>query len=184
MNNTDFFGGQSFANFDNVLAKYVGLTRQEIYNEFKSLLGDYESEEEIQYKTKIKLERYVEDAMQAFVNNLNSMHSRGGSQTVFSSVNIGIPIGDEQTKEDSSLICKYLLQEYAKGFKNGAKFLFPNIIFRVKDGINKKEGDPYFNNLKLACKVASTNMNPTFSNMDNSQNIEYFNRGIIPAIMG
>ena len=84
------------------------------------------------------------------------MHSRAGSQVPFSSINIGLP-----TSEDAALVCEIFLLEYEKGLGKGEQPIFPNIIFRVKEGVNREENDPYFYLYKLACRVAAKRMNPT-----------------------
>lgn len=117
--------------------------------------------------------------MQGIVYNLNTMHSRAGSQVPFSSINIGIPRCD-----DAALVCKVFLEEYEKGLGKGEQPIFPNIIFRVKDGVNKKPQDPYHYLFELACRVASKRMNPTFMNLDADFNKKYYDKGIVPATMG
>lgn len=117
--------------------------------------------------------------MQSVVFNLNSMHSRAGSQVPFSSINLAIP-----TSKDSALICEKLLLEYEKGLGKGEMPIFPNVVFKVKDGVNKKPSDPYFYLYKLACRVASKRMNPTFMNLDADFNKEYYDMGYEPATMG
>ena len=166
----DMFGGQSHPNFDNDLSEYVGLTREEIRNKHPEYT-EYELENEL-------LER-VHQAMQAVVYNLNTMHSRAGSQVPFSSVNIGIP-----KNHDAYIIAKVFLEEYYKGLGHGEQPIFPNIIFRVKDGVNKKPRDPYYDLYKYACKVAAKRMNPTFMNLDADFNKKYYDMGYIPATMG
>ena len=169
----DCFGGQSHPNFDNDMGLFVEPTRQEIKNEYLSLGIDNDE------KVEEKVEKRIHQAMQAVVYNLNSMHSRAGSQVPFSSVNIGIP-----ESKDAALVCKVFLEEYNKGLGNGEQPIFPNIIFRVKDGVNAKEGDPYYYLYELACKVAAKHMNPTFMNINANFNKEYYDKGYIPATMG
>ena len=169
----DCFGGQSHPNFDNDMGLFVEPTRQEIKNEYLSLGIDNDE------KVEEKVEKRIHQAMQAVVYNLNSMHSRAGSQVPFSSVNIGIP-----ESKDAALVCKVFLEEYNKGLGNGEQPIFPNIIFRVKDGVNAKKGDPYYYLYELACKVAAKHMNPTFMNINADFNKEYYDKGYIPATMG
>lgn len=94
-------------------------------------------------------------------------------------MNIGIP-----NSYDSALVCKIFLEEYEKGLGRGEQPIFPNIIFRVKTGVNREKEDPYYYLYQLACKVASKRMNPTFMNMDSDFNKVYYDQGIIPATMG
>ena len=172
----DMFGGQSHPDFDNDMACFVDYTRQEIKKEFKEFgISDSKLDELVSKK----LRKQVSQAMQGIVYNLNTMHSRAGSQVPFSSINIGIPMS-----KDAALICEIFLKEYEKGLGRGEQPIFPNIIFRVKDGINKKPTDPYYYLFKLACDVASKRMNPTFMNIDCDFNLKYFNEGYLPATMG
>lgn len=136
----DMHGGQSFAFFDRDIAQFVkGADDNEVYQ-----------------------------AMEAFIYNLNSMHSRAGAQVPFSSLNIGT-----DTTPEGRMVIKNLLLAYERGLGRGENPIFPNIIFRVKDGINFKEGDPNYDLFKLAIRVASRRLNPTFSFMDSSFNAPY-----------
>lgn len=101
------------------------------------------------------------------------------SQVPFSSVNIGIPDSD-----DAALVCKCFLLEYNKGMGKGEQQIFPNIIFRVKKGINANPEDPYYYLLELAVQVAAKRMNPTFRLLDNPMDLEYWKKGIVSATMG
>lgn len=107
-------------------------------------------------------------AMEALIHNLNSMHSRAGAQVPFSSINIGA-----ETSEPARRVVRNLLLAYEAGLGNGENPIFPNIIFRVKEGINFNPGDPNYDLFKLAIKVASRRLNPTFSFMDSSFNSQY-----------
>ena len=171
----DMFGGQSHPNFDNDIAITIPNTRRKIIQDIKLTGGDYKNEEVV---NKI-LRRRVCQAMQGVVYNLNTLHSRAGSQVPFSSINIGIP-----ENEDAALVCECFLEEYDKGLGCGEQPIFPNIIFRVKQGVNRDPKDPYFYLFKLACKVASKRMNPTFMNIDANFNKEWFDKGVLPATMG
>ncbi len=166
----DMFGGQSHPNFDNDLGEYVDITRRKIKEDFPN-----ESKETIEGK----LRKRIHQAMQGIVYNLNTMHSRAGSQVPFSSVNIGLP-----KNKDEALVCEIFLLEYEKGLGKGEQPIFPNIIFRVKDGVNREEGNPYYYLYEIACRVASKRMNPTFMNIDADFNKEYYDKGINPATMG
>lgn len=172
----DLFGGQSHPDFDNDMAPFVESTRQEIMKELQEYKVDKKKIKEIAER---KVEKEVEQAMQSIVYNLNSMHSRAGSQVPFSSINIGIP-----ESEDAALVCKSFLIKYDEGLGFGEQPVFPNIIFRVKKGVNREPGDPYYYLYKLALKVASKRMNPTFMNLDADFNKVFYDMGIIPATMG
>ncbi len=107
-------------------------------------------------------------AMEALIHNLNSMHSRAGAQVPFSSLNVGT-----ETSETARRVVRNLLLAYEAGLGNGENPIFPNIIFRVKEGINFNPSDPNYDLFKLAIKVASRRLNPTFSFMDSSFNKEW-----------
>lgn len=182
----EMFGGQNAGAIDNILAPYVEKTRVLFRDKYTEIfnLENVDTKNMIDKLVEKEVENEIRQAMQAMIYNLNTMHSRAGSQVPFSSVNIGIPEGDEQTKKDSALICKIFLEEYAKGMGNGEACIFPNIIFRVKDGVNKNEGDPYYNLFKEACASASKRMNPTFLNLDSSTYKPYYEKGLTMELMG
>jgi anaerobic ribonucleoside-triphosphate reductase len=136
----DMHGGQSFAFFDRDMAAFVADA-----SEFE-----------------------VYQAMEAFIYNLNSMHSRAGAQVPFSSINLGC-----DTTPEGRLVTKCLLEAYEKGLGRGETPIFPNIIFRLKEGVNFNPGDPNYDLFQLAMRVSSQRMNPTFSFMDSSFNQPY-----------
>jgi len=113
-------------------------------------------------------EEEVYQAMEALIYNLNSMHSRAGAQVPFSSLNIGT-----ETSPAARLVTKNLLLAYEKGLGRGENPIFPNIIFRVQEGVNMNPGDPNYDLFKLAIRVAAQRLNPTFSFMDASFNKPY-----------
>ena len=170
------FGGQSHPDFDNDMAQFVEPTRNEIREELLELGIEEKRLDDLVEK---KLRSRIHQAMQGVVYNLNTMHSRAGSQVPFSSVNLGIP-----NSNDAALICEIFLREYEKGLGKGEQPIFPNIIFRVKKGVNREQDDPYYYLFKIACEVASKRMNPTFMNIDADFNKEYYDKGYIPATMG
>ena len=171
----DMFGGQSHPDFDNDMAQFVEPTREEIRKE----LIQYGIKEEFENLVEEKLKYRIHQAMQGVVYNLNTMHSRAGSQVPFSSINLGIP-----NSKDAALVCEIFLKEYEKGLGKGEQPIFPNIIFRVKEGVNREPNDPYYYLFKIACEVASRRMNPTFMNIDADFNKEYYDKGYLPATMG
>ncbi|MEW8955525.1 anaerobic ribonucleoside-triphosphate reductase, partial [Clostridium sp.] len=172
----DMFGGQSHPDFDNDLGAFIEPTRQEIREELLELSVDEEKLDEL---VETRLRKRIHQAMQGIVYNLNTMHSRAGSQVPFSSVNIGTP-----DSKDAALLCEIFLLEYEKGLGKGEQPIFPNIIFRVKEGLNREVNDPYHYLYKLACRVAAKRMNPTFMNIDADFNKEYYDKGYVPATMG
>lgn len=113
-------------------------------------------------------EEEIYQAMEALIYNLNSMHSRAGAQVPFSSLNIGT-----DTTPAGRMVIKNILLAYEKGLGRGENPIFPNIIFRIKEGVNYNPGDPNYDLFKLAIRVAAQRLNPTFSFMDSSFNKEY-----------
>lgn len=107
-------------------------------------------------------------AMEALVYNLNSMHSRAGAQVPFSSINVGT-----ETSEAARKVTRNLILAYEAGLGRGENPIFPNIIFRVQEGVNFNPGDPNYDLFKLALQVAAKRLNPTFSFMDASFNKEW-----------
>ncbi|WP_312200179.1 anaerobic ribonucleoside-triphosphate reductase [Anaerospora hongkongensis] len=110
----------------------------------------------------------VYQAMEALIYNLNSMHSRAGAQVPFSSLNLGT-----DTSPAGRSVIKNVLLAYEKGLGRGENPIFPNIIFRVKEGVNLNPGDPNYDLFKLAIRVAAQRLNPTFAFMDSSFNKPY-----------
>ncbi|MEW6448492.1 MAG: anaerobic ribonucleoside-triphosphate reductase [Bacillota bacterium] len=113
----------------------------------------------------------VYQAMEALVYNLNSMHSRAGAQVPFSSINLGTETGEAARK-----VTRNLLLAYEAGLGRNEAPIFPNIIFRVKKGVNFDAGDPNYDLFQLAVRVAAKRLNPTFSFMDASFNAPYGNQ--------
>ena len=120
-----------------------------------------------QYMTKAS-EEEVYQAMEALIYNLNSMHSRAGAQVPFSSLNLGT-----DTSPAGRSVTKNVLLAYERGLGRGENPIFPNIIFRVKEGVNLNPGDPNYDLFKLAIRVAAQRLNPTFAFMDSSFNKPY-----------
>lgn len=110
----------------------------------------------------------VFQAMEGLVYNLNSMHSRAGAQVPFSSINLGT-----DTSHEGRQVIWSLLQAYENGLGNGEQPIFPNIVFRLKKGVNFEPGDPNYDLFQKAMQVASKRMFPTFSFMDSSFNKPY-----------
>ena len=111
-------------------------------------------------------------AMEAFVHNLNSMHSRAGAQTPFSSINYGMC-----TDPEARMVMKNLLLTTDEGLGGGETAIFPIQIFRVKKGVNLNEGDPNYDLFKLACKVSAKRLFPNFSFQDAPYNLQYYKEG-------
>jgi len=148
--------------------------------ERKNLAEHFDDEEAIRlaqrYAEKFSLkevERETYQAMEAFVHNLNSMHSRAGSQTPFSSINFGT-----DTSPEGRLVSKCLLLATEKGLGNGETPIFPILIFKVKAGVSYNVGDPNYDLFKLACRVSAKRLFPNFSFLDAPFNKAYSDRGI------
>lgn len=173
-NQNEQHGGQAFGWFDRDLAPFVHLEYEWQLNNIKDKLQQLgieiakdrnQSIEELAWK---ETEKETFQAMEALVFNLNTMHSRAGAQIPFSSINIGTDV----TKE-GRLVSESLLKAYEKGLGNGEQPIFPNIVFKVKDGINWKIGDANFDHLQLAMRVSSTRLFPNFVFMDSTLNADF-----------
>lgn len=111
-------------------------------------------------------------AMEAFIHNLNTMHSRAGAQVPFSSVNFGT-----DTSEEGRLVTKNLLLALEAGLGNGETPIFPILIFKVKEGVTLNPGDPNYDLFKLACRVSAKRLFPNFSFLDAPFNAQYYVEG-------
>lgn len=111
-------------------------------------------------------------AMEALIHNLNTMHSRAGAQTPFSSVNYGM-----DTSPEGRMVVRNMLLATEKGLGQGETPIFPIQIFRVKSGVNYNEGEPNYDLFQLACKVSSKRLFPNFSFIDAPFNLQYYKEG-------
>ena len=116
--------------------------------------------------------RETYQAMEAVIHNLNSMQSRAGAQVPFSSINYGTGTTAEQR-----MIMKNVLLATDAGLGSGETPIFPVQIFKVKDGVNTKEGDPNYDLFRLACKVSAKRLFPNFSFLDAPYNKQYYVEG-------
>ena len=114
-------------------------------------------------------ERATYQAMEALIHNLNTMNSRAGAQTPFSSINYGM-----DTSAEGRMIIKNVLLANEAGLGNGETPIFPIQIFRVKDGVSYNEGDPNYDLFKLACRVSAKRLFPNFSFVDAPFNLKYY----------
>ena len=119
-----------------------------------------------------KTNRMTYQAMEAFIHNLNTMHSRAGAQVPFSSINFGTDI----TPEGRMVTKNYLLAAEA-GLGKGETPIFPISIFKVKEGLNYNPGEPNYDLFKLSCKVSAKRLFPNFSFIDSSFNKPYYKEG-------
>jgi anaerobic ribonucleoside-triphosphate reductase len=111
-------------------------------------------------------------AMEAFIHNLNTMHSRAGAQVPFSSINFGT-----DTSPEGRMVSRNLLLATEKGLGNGETPIFPILIFKVKEGVNFNPGDPNYDLFKLSCRVTSKRLFPNFSFLDAPFNAQYYKPG-------
>ena len=124
------------------------------------------------HHTEIETDRATYQAMEAFIHNLNTMHSRAGAQVPFSSINYGM-----DTSPEGRLVIKNILLANEKGLGNGETPIFPIQIFKVKDGVNYNPGEPNYDLFKLACKVSAKRLFPNFSFIDAPFNLAYYKEG-------
>ena len=117
-------------------------------------------------------DRDTYQAMEALVHNLNSMHSRAGAQTPFSSINYGT-----DTSLEGRMVMKNLLLTTQAGLGDGETPIFPIQIFRVKKGVNFEEGDPNYDLFKLACEVSAKRLFPNFAFQDAPFNAKLYREG-------
>ena len=116
--------------------------------------------------------RTTYQAMEAFVHNLNTMHSRAGAQVPFSSINYGT-----DTSPEGRLVTRNMLLALESGLGNGETPIFPIHIFKVKEGVNYNQGDPNYDLLELACKVSAKRLFPNFAFIDAPFNLQYYKAG-------
>ena len=119
-----------------------------------------------------KTNRITFQAMEAFVHNLNTMHSRAGAQVPFSSINFGT----DTSSEGRMVIENYLLAAES-GLGRSETPIFPISIFKVKEGVNYNPGDPNYDLFKLACRVSAKRLFPNFSFIDAPYNLQYYKEG-------
>jgi len=120
----------------------------------------------------IETDRNTYQAMEAFVHNLNTMHSRAGAQIPFSSINYGM-----DTSPEGRMVIKNVLLATEAGLGNGETPIFPIHIFKVKDGVNYNPGEPNYDLFKLACRVSAKRLFPNFSFIDAPFNLKYYKPG-------
>ncbi len=177
----EMHGGQAIPAFDFYLAPFVRKTYLEEVNTVARLVGEdlsaLISEPVAEYEARpldglSGLERYrqhavnrtvarVHQAMEAFIHNMNTIHSRGGNQVVFSSINYGT-----DTSAEGRCVIRELLNSTYEGVGNGATAIFPIQIWKKKNGVNYKPGDPNYDLYLLACKVTARRFFPNFLNLD------------------
>ncbi|MCL2373504.1 MAG: anaerobic ribonucleoside triphosphate reductase [Defluviitaleaceae bacterium] len=170
-NQNDMHGGQSYAYFDRDMATYVEIERKRQERILRNTLEELKltsSEEEIEKLVDKHTYNETYQAMEAFIYNLNTMHSRAGAQVPFSSINLGTDITPA-----GRMVAECFLLAYEKGLGKGESPIFPNLVFKLKYGINFDETDPNYDLFKLAMRVACRRLFPTFSFCDASFNNIY-----------
>lgn len=176
----EMHGGQAIPAFDYYLAPYVRasyieeIKKLEDYDEkdyselYNYDIEDYVDDENIignypkQVKKAIKeTVKRVHQAMEAFIHNMNTIHSRGGNQVVFSSINYGT----DDSPEGRCIIREILKSTY-DGVGNHETPIFPIQIWKLKKGVSAEKGDRNYDLLELACKVTAKRFFPNFINLD------------------
>ena len=116
-------------------------------------------------------EKDTYQAMEALVHNLNTMHSRAGAQIPFSSINYGT-----DTSPEGRMVIRNVLLATEAGLGNGETPIFPIHIFKVKEGVNYRKGEPNYDLFRLACRVSARRLFPNFSFIDAP-----FNKRLLPG---
>lgn len=181
----EMHGGQSIPAFDFYLAPYVKSTYNEEVKKLSKIVEEdlsslYDAEFDDYLEKDLDglegLERYkqhavnqtvnrVHQAMESFIHNMNTIHSRGGNQVVFSSINYGT-----DTSAEGRCIMREILKSTYRGVGNGETPIFPIQIWKKKRGVNYLPEDRNYDLYKLACKVTARRFFPNFLNLDASYN--------------
>ena len=117
-------------------------------------------------------EKQTFQAMEGFIHNLNTMHSRAGAQVPFTSINFGT-----DTSDSGRLVSKYLLEATMNGLGKGETPIFPISIFKVKEGVNYNPGDPNYDLFKRSMEVSAKRLFPNFTFIDAPFNLQYYKKG-------
>lgn len=177
----EMHGGQAIPAFDFYLAPYVRssfveelkalenltgenyahLYNKEIDDYLKKPLDGLEGEARMVQHAINKTVARVHQAMEAFIHNMNTIHSRGGNQVVFSSINYGT-----DTSAEGRCVIRELLNSTYDGVGNGETAIFPIQIWKKKRGVNYLPGEPNYDLYRLACKVTARRFFPNFLNLD------------------
>ena len=177
----EMHGGQAIPAFDFYLAPYVRMSYQEEVKNLEKLTGedlkdlydapidDYLEKSLEGLEGKARLEQHainktvnrVHQAMEAFIHNMNTIHSRGGNQVVFSSINDGT-----DTSAEGRCIMREILESTYEGVGNGETAIFPIQIWKKKRGVNYLPEDRNYDLYQLACKVTARRFFPNFLNLD------------------
>ncbi len=117
----------------------------------------------------IKFPKYDElyNHIHSFFCQINSSNSRFGNQSAYVTLTIGIVYNENQ-----AIVCKGVLEALLKGCGKNLSFIFPNVIFRIKKGINKSKNDKFNSLYDLSLKTTSSQMNPTYILADSKMNMD------------
>lgn len=177
----EMHGGQAIPAFDFYLAPFVRKTYIEEVEKIEAFLGadfsdlydskiddylyaelgDMKCDERVRQQAINQTVERVHQAMEAFIHNMNTIHSRGGNQVVFSSINYGT-----DTSAEGRCVMRELLLSTYNGVGNHATAIFPIQIWKKKRGVSYLPGDPNYDLFKLACKVTAKRFFPNFVNLD------------------
>ncbi len=177
----EMHGGQAIPAFDFYLAPYVRnsfieeiktleeLNGQDLSHLYDSSIADYitltldglQGEARMLQHAINKTVARVHQSMEAFIHNMNTIHSRGGNQVVFSSINYGT-----DTSAEGRCIIREVLRSTYEGVGNGETAIFPIQIWKKKRGVNYMPEDPNYDLYKYACKVTARRFFPNFINLD------------------
>lgn len=177
----EMHGGQAIPAFDFYLAPYVRYTYEEEVRSLEQFEGrslddlrtaeikDYleapldglDGDERLRQFAINKTVGRVHQAMEAFIHNMNTIHSRGGNQVVFSSINYGT-----DTSAEGRCVMREILKSTYQGVGDGETAIFPIQIWKKKRGVNYLPEDPNYDLYKLACKVTARRFFPNFLNLD------------------
>ena len=173
----DYSGFLTFINFDKFVEKINKLNSVEFdESDFDKLCKNSDEVKRIvkisKEKALQKTDRITYQAMEAFIHNLNTMHSRAGAQVPFSSINFGT-----DTSAEGRMIIKNYLFALDAGLGHNETPIFPISIFKVKEGVNYNQEDKNYDLFKLACEVSAKRLFPNFSFIDSPFNLEYYKEG-------
>ena len=173
----DYSGFLTFINFDKFVGKINKLNSVEFdESDFDKLCKNSDEVKRIvkisKEKALQKTDRITYQAMEAFIHNLNTMHSRAGAQVPFSSINFGT-----DTSAEGRMIIKNYLLALDAGLGHNETPIFPISIFKVKEGVNYNQEDKNYDLFKLACEVSAKRLFPNFSFIDSPFNLEYYKEG-------
>ena len=165
-----------FVNVDKIVKDIDKLTSIEfdinIFEKHFKKSKEVEKIFKVAYKKSLeKTERMTYQAMEAFIHNLNTMHSRAGAQVPFSAINFGT----DTSPEGRMVVFNYLKATKA-GLGKGETPIFPISIFKVKEGVNYNKKDPNYDLFKFSCEVSAKRLFPNFAFIDAPFNIKYYDK--------